>query len=173
MGLEPTRYCYHRHLKPARLPIPPLLRTNDILSNFLKYVNRKNNLKKSKNLLTIIASFAIITESLTDMRQIQMRGSVGTGRRARLRILWSLRSCGFKSHLPHKKPLIFKGFFFWQNRRLRLFFDANSVIQMSKYLIWMIFLKKRGNPLPGMKKAVSLHSQKRNKPSFWCVSSAG
>lgn len=26
MGLEPTRYCYHRHLKPARLPIPPLLR---------------------------------------------------------------------------------------------------------------------------------------------------
>ena len=28
MGLEPTRYCYHRHLKPARLPIPPLLRTS-------------------------------------------------------------------------------------------------------------------------------------------------
>ena len=31
MGLEPTRYCSHRHLKPARLPIPPLLRTNAIL----------------------------------------------------------------------------------------------------------------------------------------------
>ena len=28
MGLEPTRYCYHRHLKPARLPIPPLLHVN-------------------------------------------------------------------------------------------------------------------------------------------------
>ena len=28
-------------------------------------------------------------------------GSVGTGRRARLRILWLLQSCGFKSHLPH------------------------------------------------------------------------
>ena len=28
-------------------------------------------------------------------------GSVGTGRRARLRILWAMRSCGFKSHLPH------------------------------------------------------------------------
>ena len=27
-------------------------------------------------------------------------GSVGIGRRARLRILWSMRSCGFKSHLP-------------------------------------------------------------------------
>ena len=26
VGLEPTRYCYHRHLKPARLPIPPFLR---------------------------------------------------------------------------------------------------------------------------------------------------
>ncbi len=25
MGLEPTRPCGHRHLKPARLPIPPLL----------------------------------------------------------------------------------------------------------------------------------------------------
>ena len=23
MGLEPTRCCHHRHLKPARLPIPP------------------------------------------------------------------------------------------------------------------------------------------------------
>ena len=39
MGLEPTRYCYHRHLKPARLPIPPLLRTNDILSNVGGNVN--------------------------------------------------------------------------------------------------------------------------------------
>ena len=39
MGLEPTRYCYHRHLKPARLPIPPLLRTNDILSNVGENVN--------------------------------------------------------------------------------------------------------------------------------------
>ena len=25
MGLEPTQSCDHRHLKPARLPIPPLL----------------------------------------------------------------------------------------------------------------------------------------------------
>ena len=25
MGLEPTRSCDHRHLKPARLPIPPVL----------------------------------------------------------------------------------------------------------------------------------------------------
>ena len=42
MGLEPTRYCYHRHLKPARLPIPPLLHvelTNAILSFFAPVVN--------------------------------------------------------------------------------------------------------------------------------------
>ena len=24
VGIEPTRYCYHRILSPARLPIPPL-----------------------------------------------------------------------------------------------------------------------------------------------------
>ena len=35
-GLEPARYCYHRHLKPARLPIPPLLRTNIIISGFIE-----------------------------------------------------------------------------------------------------------------------------------------
>ena len=29
------------------------------------------------------------------------RGSVGTGRRARLRILCIMLACGFKSHLPH------------------------------------------------------------------------
>ena len=39
MGLEPTRYCYHRHLKPARLPIPPLLRAKHILSFFCGNVN--------------------------------------------------------------------------------------------------------------------------------------
>ena len=33
-GLEPARYCYHRHLKPARLPIPPfLLKTDNCYSN--------------------------------------------------------------------------------------------------------------------------------------------
>ena len=37
MGLEPTRYCYHRHLKPARLPIPPLLRFYE----FLRFRKRK------------------------------------------------------------------------------------------------------------------------------------
>ncbi len=33
MGLEPTRSCDHRHLKPARLPIPPLLHI--LFSQFL------------------------------------------------------------------------------------------------------------------------------------------
>lgn len=39
-----------------------------------------------------------------------MRGSVGIGRRARLRILCSLRTCGFKSHLPHQKISLNDGF---------------------------------------------------------------
>ena len=39
-GLEPARYCYHRHLKPARLPIPPFLRANNILSVFRIEVKR-------------------------------------------------------------------------------------------------------------------------------------
>ena len=38
-------------------------------------------------------------------------GSVGTGRRARLRILWALRSCGFKSHLPHERTPVTSGVF--------------------------------------------------------------
>ena len=41
-GLEPARYCYHRHLKPARLPIPPLPRTAFRIISFLSAnVNRK------------------------------------------------------------------------------------------------------------------------------------
>ncbi len=43
MGLEPTRYCYHRHLKPARLPIPPLLRTNRIITQAKKKVKQNLN----------------------------------------------------------------------------------------------------------------------------------
>ena len=43
--LELSWYCYHTDLNRARLPIPPFLRTNDIVSFFAKYVNhfpRKN-----------------------------------------------------------------------------------------------------------------------------------
>ena len=39
MGLEPTRPCGHRHLKPARLPIPPLLQANRILTQHPICVN--------------------------------------------------------------------------------------------------------------------------------------
>ena len=38
--------------------------------------------------------------------------SAGIGRQARQRIWWSLRSCGFKSHLPqNENPCACKGFF--------------------------------------------------------------
>ena len=44
-GLEPSLYCYNRHLKPARLPIPPLLHRGIsadllILPSFSAFVNR-------------------------------------------------------------------------------------------------------------------------------------
>ena len=39
MGLEPTRSCDHRHLKPARLPIPPLLHTYVLRDNKQKIEN--------------------------------------------------------------------------------------------------------------------------------------
>ena len=29
-GIEPARYCYHRILSPARLPIPPLRHINGV-----------------------------------------------------------------------------------------------------------------------------------------------
>ena len=54
-GLEPSLCCHNRHLKPARLPIPPLLRTIDLsptksilLSNRLQ-VN--DNFQKNASLL--------------------------------------------------------------------------------------------------------------------------
>ena len=56
----------------------------------------------SNYLLTILFSFAMIYKS----SRSDVCGSVGTGRRARLRILWSLRSCGFKSHLPQEKKRV-------------------------------------------------------------------
>ncbi len=44
VGLEPTRCCHHRHLKPARLPIPPLPRTaNGFLSVNGDYITIDSN----------------------------------------------------------------------------------------------------------------------------------
>ena len=54
MGLEPTRYCYHRHLKPARLPIPPLLRAICSISVFSYLVNNffQQYFKKSQHVIS-------------------------------------------------------------------------------------------------------------------------
>ena len=49
MGLEPTLYCYNRHLKPARLPIPPLLRTIDVFTRQRKIFYQNSGLKSTKN----------------------------------------------------------------------------------------------------------------------------
>ncbi len=108
MGLEPTRYCYHRHLKPARLPIPPLLHvelTKAILTFFSRVVN--HNFEIFLKIFFTNFSLTFRFTFVTIIRSSDKCGSVGTGRRARLRILWLLQSCGFKSHLPHslKKKL--------------------------------------------------------------------
>ena len=66
----------------------------------------KKNKKNSKKLLTVYIVFGIVPIVATISKTYNRNaicGSVGTGRRARLRILWALRSCGFKSHLPHEK----------------------------------------------------------------------
>ena len=58
-------------------------------------------------MLTYRNHFVILSlvarEKIKNPKEMRSCGSVGTGRRARLRILWALRSCGFKSHLPHWK----------------------------------------------------------------------
>ena len=56
---------------------------------------------------------------------MQTGGNVGIGRRARLRILWAVSPCGFKSHFPHwiesSGMLIFQRFWafsFWERNVL-------------------------------------------------------
>ena len=52
MGLEPTRYCYHKILSLARLPVPTLPHLSDdriIVTNVIRNVKEmfaKNFLKK-------------------------------------------------------------------------------------------------------------------------------
>ena len=68
----------------------------------IRAVNSNNCLECSKNSLKIIKIKVDKREGVWYDNQVAKTcGSVGTGRRARLRILWLLQSCGFKSHLPH------------------------------------------------------------------------
>ena len=102
MGLEPTRYCYHWHLKPARLPIPPLLQTNNIVSFLPQQVKRKikkNCFNCMKNLFYFFVKKLLTKEDFCcnineSSRTSDKCGSVGIGRRARLRILWQLCRVG-------------------------------------------------------------------------------
>ena len=61
MGLEPTRSCDHRHLKPARLPIPPLLHFYvSVISWLLDYntsVREKCQQENEKNLKNFIENW--------------------------------------------------------------------------------------------------------------------
>ena len=67
MGLEPTRHGCHKILSLARLPIPTLPRTNEIIAKIAGEVNTKFIKwllllwqKIQKNLLTFEAAYSII-----------------------------------------------------------------------------------------------------------------
>ena len=51
-GLEPARYCYHRHLKPARLPIPPYPHIYFLFDNknYFNIVSTKSQYLSEKNI---------------------------------------------------------------------------------------------------------------------------
>ena len=53
-GLEPARYCYHRHLKPARLPIPPFLH-NFYYEDFV--ASQQHNILYMKKALVVNSFF--------------------------------------------------------------------------------------------------------------------
>ena len=64
----------------------------------------------NKNQLTIVGlGDRISSVSHKWLTSHKRCGSVGTGRRARLRILCILLACGFKSHLPHCEKVQPKG----------------------------------------------------------------
>jgi hypothetical protein len=48
VGIEPTRYCYHRILSPARLPIPPLRREQYFKNGVLETIRTSDPLIKSQ-----------------------------------------------------------------------------------------------------------------------------
>ena len=73
MGLEPTRYCYHRHLKPARLPIPPLLHSECALySASAKYMLLdlyqivKRKIKKNEKVLNVCGFTLILSAAVLE-----------------------------------------------------------------------------------------------------------
>ena len=81
-------------------------------------------------------------------RVIDTTESVGTGRRARLRILCSLRTCGFKSHLPHQKISLNDGsqeWRNWQTRRLQVPVVARSCGFKSHFLHSFLFIQNQKN----------------------------
>ena len=107
MGLEPTRYCYHRHLKPARLPIPPLLHfyiccvllsTKYILHDKEEIVNKKLDffwkifpLREEDFYTTKKVSDSFESETFLQCRRWDLNphdiATTGT---------WSLRVCQFR-----------------------------------------------------------------------------
>lgn len=86
--LELSWYCYHTDLNRARLPIPPFLRTNVILTSFMSAVNPLNKNPVLKLLLKyfIKALDFFRTKQYYITCVVNVCGSAGIGRQARLRI---------------------------------------------------------------------------------------
>ena len=74
MGLEPTRHCCHRHLKPARLPIPPLLRTKTTIQKYRAQVNKNFSdsaiLANPRSLHRILANLRSLHRILANPRSL-------------------------------------------------------------------------------------------------------
>ena len=117
-GLEPARGNPHKNLNLARLPFRHF-RSNNCYSTFFKVGCQLKNLIKSwKNpngiwkeyqrnslwekhnfRIDIFGIFVLVYQSAVDTVWVRSRGGIGI--RARLRIKWALRSCGFKSRRLH------------------------------------------------------------------------
>ena len=99
-----------------------------------------------------------------------IRGSVGIGRRARLRILCSLRTCGFKSHLPHQKISLNDGsqeWRNWQTRRLQVPVVAISCGFKSHLLHYFFYSKKETDTVSFFSVLMIQKTSDSGKSSMW------
>ena len=71
-GLEPARYCYHRHLKPARLPIPPYPHIYFLFDNknYFNIVSTKSQYLSEKNMRQKTAALKLWRPFETNRKQI-------------------------------------------------------------------------------------------------------
>ena len=77
MGLEPTRHCCHRHLKPARLPIPPLLQARNIVCVSPFEVNTFSYFPRFHKFYIVVRLFCLYRVSRVPVRSGFIRPGTG------------------------------------------------------------------------------------------------